>query len=115
MPRKIVKKIVKNTPKNYERMSKIPRKIVKRIFQKCPEKLLRKLSKVPRKIVKNFIKNTSKNCENATDLCFSENHFDLTKKSCEKRCEKFNILGPIPQGYLMLCIPDLCRNFHPTF
>lgn len=69
-------------------MSKIARKFEKKNCQKCPEKLLRKLSKVPRKIVKNFIKNTSKNCENATDLCFSENHFDLTKKILRKTMRK---------------------------
>ena len=55
MPRKIVKKIVKNTPKNCEKF---------------------------------LIKNTSKNCENATDLCFSENHFDLTKKILRKTMRK---------------------------
>ena len=46
-------------------------------------------------------------------LWFDEKN--LAKNDAKKRCEKFNILGPIPQGYLMLCIPDPCRNFHPTF
>ena len=54
----------------------MPRKIDKKIVKKSPEKLW------------ILIKNTSKNCENATDLCFSENHFDLTKKILRKTMRK---------------------------